>query len=138
MRSVCVLTAALLVLAIAPVRADDDQKAKHKITQSQSYLMIDPIYATIVTNDRPVGMLMIGIGIDVPDERLRHEAEHAMPVLRDAYLRNLMAFAATQVRTSTQPDVTVIASRLQGVTDRALGRKGARLLLAQVAMHLPN
>jgi flagellar basal body-associated protein FliL len=138
MRSVCTLIAAMLVLAIAPVRADDDQKAKHKITQSQSYVMIDPIYATIVTNDRPVGMLMIGIGIDVPDERLRHEAEHAMPVLRDAYLRNLMAFAATQVRTSTQPDVTVIASRLQGVTDRALGRKGARLLLAQVAMHLTN
>jgi flagellar basal body-associated protein FliL len=138
MRSVCPLVAALLVLAIAPARADDDQRAKHKITQSQSYLMIDPVYATIVTDDHPAGMLMIGIGIDVPDERLRHEAEHAMPVLRDAYLRNLMAFAATQVRTSTQPDVTVIASRLQGVTDRALGRKGARLLLAQVAMHLPN
>jgi len=47
-----------------------------------------------------------------------------------------MSFAATQVRTNTQPDVTVIANRLQGVTDRALGRKGAKLLLAQVAMRL--
>jgi flagellar basal body-associated protein FliL len=138
MRSVCALIVALLVLAVVPVRAEDDQKAKHKITQSESYLMVDPIYATILTDERPVGMLMIGIGIDVPDRKLRGEAEHAMPVLRDAYLRNLMAFAATQVRTGTQPDVTVIASRLQGVTDRALGRKGARLLLAQVAMHLTN
>jgi flagellar basal body-associated protein FliL len=139
MRSVCTLIVALLVLATLPARADDDQKnAKHKVTQSKSYLMVDPIYTTIMTNDRPAGMLMIGIGIDVPDKKLRGEADHAMPVLRDAYLRNLMSFAATQVRTNTQPDVVVIANRLQGVTDRALGRKGARLLLAQVAMRLTN
>jgi flagellar basal body-associated protein FliL len=138
MRSVGALIVALLVLAISPARADDDDQksAKHKVTQSKSYLMVDPIYTTIMTNDRPAGMLMIGIGIDIPDEKLRGEAEHSMPVLRDAYVRNLMSFAATQVRTNTQPDVTLIANRLQGVTDRALGRKGARLLLAQVAIRL--
>jgi hypothetical protein len=30
----------------------------------------------------------------------------------------------------------VIADRLQAVTDRALGRKGAKLLLAQVALRV--
>ncbi len=136
-----ILIPVLLALAAMPARADDDKDGKgsvHKVTQSQSYLMLDPIYATIVSADRPVGLLMIGIGIDVPDARLRGEAEHAMPVLRDAYVRNMMAFAATRVRTSSQPDVTAIAERLQGVTDRALGRKGARVLLAQVAMRLTH
>jgi flagellar basal body-associated protein FliL len=136
------LLLALLALAVTPVHAEDgdaDKKSgEHKVTQAKSYMMIDPIYATIVAGDRPVGLLMIGIGIDVPDEKLRAEADHAMPVLRDAYVRNMMAFAATQVRTYRQPDVTVIADRLQGVTDRALGRKGARLLLAQVAMRLEH
>src|SRR5882672_5685719 len=98
MRSRALFLAALL-LAVVPARAADDKKAAvHKVTQSKSYLMVDPIYATIVTNDRPTGMLMIGIGIDVPDETLRAEADHAMPVLRDAYVRNMMAYAATQVR----------------------------------------
>jgi len=131
--------AALLaaVMASLPARAGDDKKqAVHKVTQSKSYLMVDPIYATIVTNDRPAGLLMIGIGIDLPDPALYAEADHAMPVLRDAYVRNMMAFAATQVRTFRQPDVAVIAARLQAVTDRALGRRGARVLLAQVAMRL--
>ena len=133
------LLLALAVLAAVPARADDDKKAAvHKVTQSKSYLMIDPIYATIVSNDHPAGLLMIGIGIDVPDETLRAEADHAMPVLRDAYVRNMMAFAATQVRTWRQPDVAAIADRLQAVTDRALGRKGARVLLAQVAMRLTH
>jgi hypothetical protein len=129
----------LAALAVMPARAADDKKAAvHKVTQSKSYLMVDPIYATIVSNDHPAGLLMIGVGIDVPDETLRDEADHAMPVLRDAYVRNMMAFAATQVRIWRQPDVALIAARLQGVTDRALGRKGARVLLAQVAMRLTH
>ena len=132
---------AAIALAVLPARAAGDDKksgAVHKVTQSKSYLMVDPIYATIVSRDTPVGMLMIGIGIDIPDEKLRAEADHAMPVLRDAYVRNMMAFAATQVRVWRQPDVVAIADRLQGVTDRALGRKGARVLLAQVAMRLTH
>ncbi|MEI9931232.1 MAG: hypothetical protein WDM89_12000 [Rhizomicrobium sp.] len=127
-------------MSAAPARADDDAKknSEHKVTQSKSYLMIDPIYTTIVSDDRPVGLLMIGVGIDVPDEKLRAEADHAMPVIRDAYVRNLTAYAATQVRASRQPDVSVIADRLQRATDQALGRKGARVLLAQVAMRLTH
>jgi hypothetical protein len=79
---------------------------------------------------------MLGIGLDVPDAKLRGEAEHAMPVLYDAFVRNMMAFATTAVRADRQPDVTIIADRLQGCADRALGRKGARVLLAQVAMRI--
>jgi len=140
MRSaLALLLIAALALAAPAARARDDKKAAvHKITQSKSYLMVDPIYATIVTNDKPTGLLMVGIGIDVPDAALRTETDRAMPVLRDAFVRNMMAFAATQVRTWRQPDVTLIAARLQGVTDRALKRKGARVLLAQVAMRLTN
>ncbi len=138
--SLRVLVLVAVALSVLPARADDDTKknAEHKVTQSKSYLMVEPIYATIVAGDRPVGLLMIGVGIDVPNEKLRGEADHAMPVLRDGYVRNLAAYAATQVRIWKQPDVTVIADRLQGVTDRALGRKGARVLLAQVAMRLTH
>ncbi len=129
-----------LCLALPAHAADDgdsDQKAPvHKITQSASYLMIDPMYATIVDDDKPCGLLMIGVGIDVPDPALRAQAEHALPVLRDAYLRNMMSYTTTSVRPTEQPDVNEIAARLQRVTDRALGRKGAKLLLAQVAMRI--
>ncbi len=47
-----------------------------------------------------------------------------------------MTFTANVVRTDAQPDVALIADRLQAVTDRALKRKGARLLLAQVAIRV--
>jgi len=121
-------------------RAEDAPKAQkapeHKTTQSKSYIMVDPIYTTIVADNRPAGMLMIGTGLDVPDDKLRDEVTRSMPVLRDAYIRNLMTFTANIVRTDAQPDVGLIADRLQAVTDRALKKKGAKVLLAQVALRV--
>ncbi len=125
-----------------PVRGEDAPKAQkapeHKTTQSESYIMLDPIYTTIVADNRVAGMLMIGAGLDVPDAKLRDEVTHSLPVLRDAYIRNLMTFTANVVRTDVQPDVAVIADRLQAVTNRALGKKGAKILLAQVAIRVTS
>lgn len=129
----------LLVPALAAEPGAKPEARKppvHKITQSVSYVMIDPIYTTIMDGDRPLGLLMIGIGLDIPNSDLRQKAVDNMPMLRDAYVRSLMSFTATNVRYWRQPDVAEIADRLQLVTDRALGRTGARLLLAQVAMRL--
>ncbi|HUO90653.1 MAG TPA: hypothetical protein VMU08_15880 [Rhizomicrobium sp.] len=146
MRSIRLLSAFVLAAVLAmPARADDSadddgptKRPTHKVTQSDSYLMIDPMYATILDGDRPVGLLMVGVGLDIPDAKLRAEAVHAMPVLRDAFLRSLMSYGTTAARVEHQPDVAEIADRLQGVTDRALGRKGAKLLLAQVAIRANN
>jgi flagellar basal body-associated protein FliL len=126
--------------ASLPARAEDAPKAQkapeHKTTQSKSYIEIDPIYTTIVADNRPAGMLMVGAGLDVPDDKLRDDVNRSLPVLRDAYIRNLMTFTANVVRTDAQPDVGMIADRLQAVTDRALGKKGAKVLLAQVAIRV--
>src|SRR6478609_4542280 len=122
--------------------AEDAPKAQkapeHKTTQSKSYIMVDPIYSTIVADNRPAGMLMVGVGLDIPNEALHEEVSRSMPVLRDAYIRNLMTFTANVVRTDAQPDVGLIADRLQAVTDRALKKKGAKILLAQVAIRVTS
>ena len=126
----------LPLAALGAEEAGDKKKSEHKLTQAESYLSLDPIYTTIVDDNRAQGMLMVGVGLDVPDEGLREVATRSMPVLRDAYVRSLMAFTANTVRTDSQPDVILLANRLQTVTDRALGKKGAKILLAQVAIRV--
>jgi flagellar basal body-associated protein FliL len=134
--------AAFLLLALAAGSAGAAQEGKpkqkapeHKSTQSESWLDLDPPFSmTVIGDNRAVGILQVWVGLDIPDAALREDAERSLPVLRDAYLRNLMAFTATTVRLDYQPDVIVIADRLQAVTDRALRRKGARILLRQVAL----
>src|ERR1700742_3494972 len=94
----------LCLLAAGPAHAEDgdkkdQKKPEHKVTQSESYLEVDPIYTTIVDDNRAQGMLMVGIGIDVPNAELREEVTRSLPVLRDAYVRNLMSFTSSSVRT---------------------------------------
>ena len=139
-RCPAILVVAALVASLPARAAEDGAKAQkapeHKTTQSKSYIMLDPIYTTIVSDNR--------VGRDADGGRrpgrarraLRDEVDPLLPVLRDAYIRNLMTFTANVVRTDAQPDVGLIADRLQAVTDRALKKKGAKVLLAQVAIRV--
>jgi len=132
-------TAALDDISDKADKKKNDKKkiAVHKITQSESYVMIDPFYASVMDGSRPQGLLMVGFGLDVPDAALRDRIDREMPRLRDAYVRCLMAFAAINVRSWRQPDVVDMAARLQGVTDRYFAKKGAaKVLLAQVMIRL--
>jgi flagellar basal body-associated protein FliL len=133
MRSVLFLVSAALLTVVNVARAD---APAHKLTQSQSYIMLEPMYATVMDADKPSGLLMVAIGLDIPDPWLRAQAEHALPLLRDDYVRSLLTYTAATVRPSRQPDVEEIAARLQRVTDRALHKPGARVLLAQVALRI--
>jgi hypothetical protein len=134
--SLCLGFLVLLPMAARAGDGDDQKKPEHKLSQAKSYLALDPIYATIVDDNRAQGMLMVGMGLDIPDPALREIATRSMPILVDAYVRSLMAFTATAVRTTAQPDVGLIADRLQSITDRALGKKGAKVLMAQIAIRV--
>jgi hypothetical protein len=76
------------------------------------------------------------LGLDVPDTAMRARVAHALPALRDAYVRTLIAYGATAVRAWRQPDVDDIATRMQTVTDRLMGGPGAKVLMAQTAIRV--
>ena len=135
--SVYVLTALLCGFgAVSAHGAEANQPAQRKTTQSESYIMIEPIYASILEGTRPRGLLLVEFGLDVPDASLRERANQALPALRDAYVRGLLIYAATAVRPWRQPSVDDIANRMQVITDRSLGKKGAKVLMAQTAIRL--
>ena len=100
--------------------------AQHKTTQSESYVIIEPLYASILDGARSHGLLLVELGLDVPDVKLRERVNQSLPTLRDAYVRSLLTYAATSVRAWRQPSVEDIAVRMQAITDRVMGQSGAR------------
>jgi hypothetical protein len=135
------LRAAILALTVfgsaeTALASEAPAPAQRKTTQSESYVVIDPMYATIIEGNKPRGLLMVELGLDVPDAALRERVNHALPALRDAYVRNLIAYGATAVRAWRQPSVDDIAGRMQAVTDRLVGGPGAKVLMAQTAMRV--
>jgi flagellar basal body-associated protein FliL len=131
------MTAAMAAEGLpSAARAQTGQPAQHKTTQSESYVSIDPFYATILDGTHPRGLLLVEFGLDVPDAQLRDQINRTLPTLRDAYVRTLMVYAATAVRPWRQPNVEDIANRMQTITDRMVGRPGAQVLMAQTAIRL--
>ena len=116
--------------------AEEGEPRQRKTTQSESFIAIDPLYASIIDGGRSRGLLLVEIGLDVPDENLRGKVNLALPVLRDAYVRSLLSYASTAVRPNRQPNIDDIAGRLQTITDRVMGRAGAQVLMAQLAIRL--
>ena len=110
--------------------------AQHKTTQSESYVIIEPLYASILDGARSHGLLLVELGLDVPDAKLRDRVNQSLPNLRDAYVRSLLTYAATSVRAWRQPNVEDIATRMQTITDRVMGQPGAKVLMAQSAIRL--
>ena len=134
------IRAAAVALALVSVGATgawaSEAPAQRKTTQSESFVPIDPMYATILEGSKPRGLLMVELGLDIPDNAMRARVSHALPALRDAYVRSLMAYGATAVRAWRQPNVEDIADRMQTVTDRLLGEPGAKVLMAQTAIRV--
>jgi flagellar basal body-associated protein FliL len=132
-------TVALVLCAVGTGGAEAAEApapAQRKTTQSESFVAIDPMYATILEGNKPRGLLMIELGLDVPDGAMRARVSHALPTLRDAYVRSLMAYGATAVRAWRQPSVDDIADRMQAITDRVIGGPGAKVLMAQTAIRV--
>lgn len=130
-----------LTLALSAGGAIAAEKAAegggHKVTSSVSYIAFEPFYSSVLDGERARGLLMVELGLDVPDEQLRERVNLALPVFRDAYVRSLSAYATTAVRLYRQPSVEDIGNRLQAVTDQLLGKKGAaRVLMIQTALRV--
>jgi len=108
------VAAIILAAMTVPARADDPVRAPvHKVTQSDSYVMMDPLYATVIDASRPCGMLMVAFGLDIPDADLRAKAERILPVLRDRYVRSLIGSTAEAEDLAQEAFLRLYASLLQ-------------------------
>ena len=123
---------ALALAAPAPTRAGEP--ASRKKGGGESFITLPALNASILRGSGRRGVLSVEAGLDIPDAALRKRAEQSMPRLRDAYARFLLTYAAA-VPAGGAPDPQVVGDRLQGATDKVLGRPGARLLLGTLLIN---
>lgn len=110
--------------------------AKRSHTTLVSYLMVDPFMISIVQDQDVRGSMIVGFGLDVPDEALRQKAEAIMPRLRDGWLLALNRYAALSLRPQRAADVALIAIKLENLTAQMLGQPGAKVLMHQAIVDM--
>lgn len=118
-----------LGLAVVMVGWAAPVQAQWRITTADQYVEVPRLQVSIVMRSVVRGMLVITVGLDVPDARLRDTVESMMPVLQDRYLGSLKTFAATRLRMYHPIDIDALVSRLQRVTNETLRKDGATVLV---------
>jgi hypothetical protein len=131
-RSLLVLAfAALISPAAAQPKAKDNGRTR-SLTSAESYMPVQTLSTAVVGRFATSGVLVVDVGLDIPDTALRARATTLGPRLRDGLRTALSTYANTYYRDNTAPDPATIARLMQSAVDRTLGRSGARLLLANV------
>jgi flagellar basal body-associated protein FliL len=111
---------------------------KRPPTSLKSWVMVDPFTISVIQDGDVRGTFIVNFGMDVPDNDLREKAEEMMPRLRDAWLRSLSLYAATALRPKRQADVAELSARIQQTADEVLGKPGAKVLMAQAMVNIPQ
>jgi len=131
MRRLSLALAAALIAATTALAAAPSEKKKGG---GETYIQLPTLTATILRADGRRGVLTVDIGLDVPDGGLRQRVELSVPILRDAYTRQMLLYAPS-LPPGAPPNPDVIGAELQQATDRTLGRPGAKLLLGTILVN---
>lgn len=143
-RLIAVLLTATIIAAVPATAGGggghgDAKKAKPKAAKRShttlvSYVMVDPFMISVVQDQEVRGSMIIGFGLDIPDEALRLKAEAIMPRLRDGWLMALNRYAGLSLRPKRAADVALIATKLENLTTQILGQPGAKVLMHQAVV----
>lgn len=88
--------------------------------------------AGVLQRNASRGTIVVDLGLDIPDEALRHRATLNAPRLRDGLRTALATYASTYYRDRTAPDPATLTRLMQSSVDRVLGGQGARVLMVNI------
>ncbi len=101
-------------------------------TATENFVEFYPSAATIFNGHRPAGFMHFEYGLDIIDPRIRERAIKMAPLLRDAYGRILSQYAGSIYSLGEVPDMNYLTTRMQGITDRIIGKGKAKFLVANL------
>ncbi len=105
---------------------------QERLTSAPTYLPLPTFSAGVLQRYSTAGLLVVDMGLDVPDPALLRRARLNEPRLRDAMRTALATYATTYYRDRTAPEPGQITRLMQQAADRVLGAPGARVLLANI------
>lgn len=124
----------LLIAALAfPLAASAKEEAKAKPTD-RTYVELPTLNATSIRADGSRGVVTVDEGLDIPDPAIRAMAGPYGPRLRAAYLDWLTRYMAG-LSPGAPPNADLMVTELQRVTDRTLGKPGARFLIGSILVN---
>ncbi len=109
---------------------------KAPIAKSANTLFVDleSLAISVIRNGRIGKQVILQVSLEVPDEATRLKVTHALPVIKDAFIRDLYDYFAIQPPGSAGINAEAIKKRLKRTADSVMGKGMIRAVLIQGAV----
>ena len=119
-------------------RADlfGDSASRPPITKTTDTLFVDLESMTIavIRNRRIAKHVVLQVTLEVPDEETRASVSHALPRIKDAFIKDLYDYYAVQQQGRDGINVEAIKKRLKRTADEVMGPGKVNAVLIQGAV----
>lgn len=98
------------------------------------FLDFENMAIPVIRNNRVEKHLQLRITLEMTSKKARDDVEDRVPVVRDAFIRDLADYYAFQTTDEATLNIDAIKKRLKRAADRAVGGGKVRSVLIQAAL----
>ena len=99
---------------------------------------MEPLGIPIFQGNKVVATIQIQVKLETNGEKNAERIKHIMPVITDAFVRDLHSFMPRLLKAEERVDVLIVKQRLQYIGDKVAGRGLIRNVLVQSIIDQPR
>jgi len=131
--------AALKTLNLGPFK-DQIQAVKVKEIKADTAIFIDmePLGIPIFRGNKVIATIQIQVKLETGNKESSKKIQKMMPVIRDAFIRDLHSFMPRLLKEKERVDVLIVKQRLQYIGDKVAGKGLIKNVLVQSVLDQPR
>jgi flagellar basal body-associated protein FliL len=133
-------TSALKFLRLGPFQGDEivEETQEEQVDDTTLFVDMEPLAIPIFQGNRVAATVQIQVKLETNGERNVEKIKTIMPVITDAFVRDLHSFMPRLLKAEERIDVLIIKQRLQLIGNKVAGKGLIKNVLVQSVIDQPR
>ncbi len=131
--------AALKTLSLGPFKYQVKTiKVKEVKADTAIFIDMEPLGIPIFRGNKVIATIQIQVKLETGNKENSENIKRKMPVIRDAFIRDLHSFMPRLLKAKERVDVLIVKQRLQYIGDKVAGKGLIKNVLVQSVLDQPR
>ena len=133
-------TSALKFLRLGPFQGDEvvEEKPEEQVGDTTLFVDMEPLAIPIFQGNKVAATVQIQVKLETNGKSNVKKIKRMMPVITDAFVRDLHSFMPRLLKAKQRIDVLIIKQRLQLISDKVAGKGLIKNVLVQSVIDPPR
>lgn len=130
----------LKFLKLGPFQGDEvvEEKQEEEVEDTTLFVDMEPLAIPIFQGNRVAATVQIQVKLETNGKDNVDRIKRIMPVITDAFVRDLHSFMPRLLKSEERIDVLIIKQRLQFISDKVAGKGLIKNVLVQSVVDQPR